>query len=326
MVGTIAYSFAGIDCDIVPADRPCCGSKNRLCPIAAVENQIILSGFPGTSCELFSHWLLVRTYRTLVANNRKSTHEDADEKFRLGSLHGGRVARPCVLPLIELELHMRIAFFGPSPPPVVLYVAAGALLAPPLLVLISARLLVFSARIASIEGRGLWKAVGIVLLSLPLTILVMGLFSLIPFIGFLLGIIADFFLTSLVIMAIFEASYGRSLLTHLLHRLFLFLLAALIAVAVILTLLAFGSVRLGAANVQSNAQVRLVEPQDDSTLQTLDLYRVDTGRCSTTSEGLAAMHDQLRGLANRATWDGPYCNHELSDDPWGTPLALRIAG
>ncbi len=58
--------------------------------------------------------------------------------------------------------------------------------------------------------------------------------------------------------------------------------------------------------------------------QTLDLYKLETGRYPTTQEGLQALITAPSGVAN---WNGPYWkNATLPKDPWGNEYKYASPG
>lgn len=56
--------------------------------------------------------------------------------------------------------------------------------------------------------------------------------------------------------------------------------------------------------------------------QSLDHFRLDTGRYPTTQEGLSALVANP-GIPN---WEGPYLKKKVPDDPWGKPYVYQIPG
>jgi general secretion pathway protein G len=56
--------------------------------------------------------------------------------------------------------------------------------------------------------------------------------------------------------------------------------------------------------------------------QALDLFRLDTGRYPTTSEGLNALVTD----PGAPGWDGPYLKKALPNDPWGKPYHYECPG
>jgi general secretion pathway protein G len=58
--------------------------------------------------------------------------------------------------------------------------------------------------------------------------------------------------------------------------------------------------------------------------QTLDLYKLETGRYPTTQEGLQALITAPSGVAN---WNGPYWkNSAIPKDPWGNEYKYTSPG
>ena len=59
-------------------------------------------------------------------------------------------------------------------------------------------------------------------------------------------------------------------------------------------------------------------------VQTLDLYKLETGRYPTTQEGLQALITAPSGVAN---WNGPYWkNGTIPKDPWGKEYRYTAPG
>jgi general secretion pathway protein G len=58
--------------------------------------------------------------------------------------------------------------------------------------------------------------------------------------------------------------------------------------------------------------------------QTLDLYKLETGRYPTTQEGMQALITAPAGVSN---WNGPYWKKStLPKDPWGTEYKYAAPG
>jgi general secretion pathway protein G len=58
--------------------------------------------------------------------------------------------------------------------------------------------------------------------------------------------------------------------------------------------------------------------------QTLDLYKLETGRYPTTQEGLQALISAPAGVAN---WNGPYWKKQaVPKDPWGNEYRYAAPG
>jgi general secretion pathway protein G len=106
------------------------------------------------------------------------------------------------------------------------------------------------------------------------------------------------------------AQAGFTLIELLVVLVILVLLASLVAPRVIGYL---GSSRTKAAKVQIQ-----------SLSTALELYKVDTGRYPTTSEGLKAL---VVAPPDATSWNGPYLTKkEVPSDPWGRPYAYRSPG
>jgi general secretion pathway protein G len=106
------------------------------------------------------------------------------------------------------------------------------------------------------------------------------------------------------------AQAGFTLIELLVVLVILVLLASLVAPRVIGYL---GSSRTKAAKVQIQ-----------SLSTALELYKVDTGRYPTTSEGLKAL---VVAPVDATSWNGPYLTKkEVPSDPWGRPYTYRSLG
>ncbi|MFQ5647021.1 MAG: type II secretion system major pseudopilin GspG [bacterium] len=57
--------------------------------------------------------------------------------------------------------------------------------------------------------------------------------------------------------------------------------------------------------------------------QALDTFRLDVGRYPDTSEGLEALREQPAGLDS---WEGPYLNREVPEDPWKNEYVYTSPG
>lgn len=55
----------------------------------------------------------------------------------------------------------------------------------------------------------------------------------------------------------------------------------------------------------------------------LDQFRLDAGRYPVTSEGLAALRENITGIER---WRGPYLKKEIPKDPWGREFSYRSPG
>ncbi|GEQ96609.1 type II secretion system protein GspG [Iodidimonas gelatinilytica] len=74
----------------------------------------------------------------------------------------------------------------------------------------------------------------------------------------------------------------------------------------------------------SSAKTDTAAIQINNLSAALDLYRLETGRYPTTSEGLRALIDEPDGARG---WDGPYIDkREGIIDPWGRPYHYRYPG
>lgn len=94
------------------------------------------------------------------------------------------------------------------------------------------------------------------------------------------------------------------------------LMEVLIAVAIIATLAALVAPRLfgqldSSKQAAALTQIRMVETA-------LDTMRLDLGRYPTQDEGLTLLVAPSAELG--ATWNGPYMDGGLPEDPWGAPF------
>src|SRR6185503_9246226 len=102
-----------------------------------------------------------------------------------------------------------------------------------------------------------------------------------------------------------------------------FTLVELLVVMVILVLLA-SLVAPRVIGYLGSSRTKTAKVQVQSLTTALELYKVDTGRYPTTTEGLKALVEAPSGVSS---WNGPYLNKkELPIDPWGRPYAYRSPG
>jgi general secretion pathway protein G len=102
-----------------------------------------------------------------------------------------------------------------------------------------------------------------------------------------------------------------------------FTLVELLVVLVILVLLA-SLVAPRVVGYLGSSRTKTAKVQVQSLTTALELYKVDTGRYPTTTEGLKALVEAPSGVSS---WNGPYLNKkELPIDPWGRPYAYRSPG
>jgi len=70
-----------------------------------------------------------------------------------------------------------------------------------------------------------------------------------------------------------------------------------------------------------SAKHKIAQQSIERLVGILDLYRLDVGEYPTTAQGLAALNDNMGGVAG---WDGPYLKDANSlHDPWGHPFIYR---
>jgi general secretion pathway protein G len=102
-----------------------------------------------------------------------------------------------------------------------------------------------------------------------------------------------------------------------------FTLIELLVVLVILVLLA-SLVAPRVIGYLGSSRTKAAKVQVQSLSTALELYKVDTGRYPSTSEGLKALTAPPAGVAS---WNGPYLTKkEVPTDPWGRPYAYRSPG
>ena len=102
-----------------------------------------------------------------------------------------------------------------------------------------------------------------------------------------------------------------------------FTLVELLVVLVILVLLA-SVVAPRVIGYLGSSRTKAAKVQIHSLSTALELYKVDTGRYPSTSEGLKALISMPAGAQS---WNGPYLTKkEVPNDPWGRPYAYRSPG
>jgi general secretion pathway protein G len=102
-----------------------------------------------------------------------------------------------------------------------------------------------------------------------------------------------------------------------------FTLVELLVVLVILVLLA-SLVAPRVVGYLGSSRSKAAKVQVQSLTTALELYKVDTGRYPTTTEGLKAL---VEAPAGATSWNGPYLTKkEVPVDPWGRPYAYRSPG
>src|SRR5512145_1543515 len=102
-----------------------------------------------------------------------------------------------------------------------------------------------------------------------------------------------------------------------------FTLIELLVVLVILVLLA-SLVAPRVIGYLGSSRTKAAKVQIQSLSTALELYKVDTGRYPTTSEGLRALVAAPPGVTS---WNGPYLTKkEVPTDPWGRPYTYRSPG
>jgi general secretion pathway protein G len=102
-----------------------------------------------------------------------------------------------------------------------------------------------------------------------------------------------------------------------------FTLVELLVVLAILGLLA-GLVGPQVMKFLGSSKTKTAKLQIEDLSATLDLYRLETGRYPTSSEGLEALVSDPGNVAN---WNGPYLRKgEVPKDPWGNDYQYRAPG
>jgi len=102
-----------------------------------------------------------------------------------------------------------------------------------------------------------------------------------------------------------------------------FTLIELLVVLVILVLLA-SLVAPRVLGYLGSSRTKAAKVQIESLGSALELFKLDTGRYPTTSEGLQALMQAPQGASG---WNGPYLTkREVPNDPWGRPYNYRSPG
>jgi len=102
-----------------------------------------------------------------------------------------------------------------------------------------------------------------------------------------------------------------------------FTLVELLVVLVILVLLA-SLVAPRVVGYLGSSRSKAAKVQVQSLTTALELYKVDTGRYPTTTEGLKALVEAPPGAS---AWNGPYLTKkDVPIDPWGRPYGYRAPG
>jgi hypothetical protein len=116
----------------------------------------------------------------------------------------------------------------PAIPFVALVVLAGAGLL--LWLLISAAFLLWGARLAGIERRSFSRAIGTILLGGIASAILTAFLSAAPLVGTGLGLLLGFCVSAVVMMAIFDTTFGKALAANILA----WVLSILVAVGLVL--------------------------------------------------------------------------------------------
>lgn len=102
-----------------------------------------------------------------------------------------------------------------------------------------------------------------------------------------------------------------------------FTLVELLVVLVILVLLA-SLVGPRVIGYLGSSRTKAAKVQVEGLSSALELFKLDTGRYPTSSEGLKALVQAPSGVS---AWNGPYLTkREVPNDPWGRPYNYRVPG
>jgi general secretion pathway protein G len=102
-----------------------------------------------------------------------------------------------------------------------------------------------------------------------------------------------------------------------------FTLIELLVVLVILVILA-SLVAPRVIGYLGSSRTKAAKVQIQSLSTALELYKVDTGRYPTTTEGLKAL---VVAPPDATSWNGPYLTKkDVPSDPWGRPYTYRSPG
>jgi hypothetical protein len=107
-------------------------------------------------------------------------------------------------------------------------------------VLVASLFLLWGARLVDIPGRSLGKAVGAVILGTIACSVLSAVLSAAPVVGTSLGVIGAFLVEALVIMPVFNTTFGKALGASVLSWALSLLVFGGLALAVILVLLVLG--------------------------------------------------------------------------------------
>lgn len=102
-----------------------------------------------------------------------------------------------------------------------------------------------------------------------------------------------------------------------------FTLVELLVVLVILVLLA-SLVGPRVIGYLGSSRTKAAKVQIESLTSALELFKLDTGRYPSSSEGLKALVEAPSGAS---AWNGPYLTkRDVPNDPWGRPYNYRAPG
>ena len=116
---------------------------------------------------------------------------------------------------------------NPAIPALAVVALAGAALL--LWLFISASFLLWGARLAGIERRSFGRAIGTLLLGGIASALLTAVLSAAPLVGTGLGLLLGFCVSSVVMMAIFDTTFGKALAANILAWVLPFVLAGVLA-------------------------------------------------------------------------------------------------
>jgi len=102
-----------------------------------------------------------------------------------------------------------------------------------------------------------------------------------------------------------------------------FTLIELLVVLVILVLLA-SLVGPRVIGYLGSSRTKAAKVQIESISSALELFKLDTGRYPSTSDGLKSL---VQAPGSAGGWNGPYLTkREVPNDPWGRPYGYRSPG
>lgn len=99
----------------------------------------------------------------------------------------------------------------------------------------------------------------------------------------------------------------------------------LIEMLVVVTIIALFASVVGLNMIKQGdqAKVTAAKAQIGNLIQALTLYKLDTGTFPTNEQGLNALRVRPEGIP---TWNGPYLQTDVPNDPWGRPYVYKYPG